>query len=221
MAILSTAIFLYPLYSSKFFACNRSLKSYLLLLRSCVTVLLCLPFFSEQAGSEESVRVPVTMFTDYLQHVRPRHFLQTFFFHCQNKWGLRNHVKEVFIMCVNLTPSIYGNSRLETNWGLALSLSSAYDSKLMGSTISHQGQNNSLRYHHLQLIQSTVSCLFLPMSDHILCVPGSPYLCSIPPLFGKSIVEEETHGDRLNLVALPFISSSLPSASRMLSLGPF
>lgn len=61
----------------------------------------------------------------------------------------------------------------------------------MGSEILHQGQGNSLRYYHLQLIQRTVICLFSLMSDHVLCVPGPPlYLSSIPPFFAKSIVEE-------------------------------
>lgn len=35
-------------------------------------------------------------------------------------------------MCVNFSPSIYGNSSLETSCGLALSLSSACDSRRMG-----------------------------------------------------------------------------------------
>lgn len=115
-------------------------------------------------------------------------------------------------MCVNFGPSIYGNSRLETNWGLALSLSSAYDNRLMGSEILHWGQGNSLRYHHLQLIQATASCLYSLMSDYVLCVPGPPlYLCSIPPLFGKSSVEEERDmAAGWTLAALPFVSISLP-----------
>lgn len=176
-----------------------------------VTVLLCLLFFLEQAGSEESVRVQVTVFTDYLQRARLWRFLQTLFFHCQNKWGHTNHLKEVFIMCINFSPSIYGNSRLETNWGLALRLSSAYDNRLMGSEILHQGQGNCLRYHHLQLIQGTANCLFSLMSDHVFCVPGPPlYLCSISLLFGRSSVEEKGMVAGWTLVALPFISSSLP-----------
>lgn len=116
-------------------------------------------------------------------------------------------------MCINFSPSIYGNSRLETNWGLALSLSGAYDSRLMGSKILHQSQGNSPRYHHLQLIQGTASCLFSLMNDPVLYVPGPPlYLCSIPPLFGKSNVEEERrHGGRLNTGCVAFhLSSVLP-----------
>lgn len=125
-------------------------------------------------------------------------------------------------MCVNFSPSIYGNSRLETNRGLALSLSSAYDSRLMGSEIWSQGQGNSLRDHHLQLIQGTASCSFSLVSDHVLCMPGPPlYLCSIPPLFGKSRVEEERDmAASGTLVALPFISSSLPPHIRNAGSGP-
>lgn len=114
-------------------------------------------------------------------------------------------------MCINFSSSIYGNSRLETNRGLALRWSGAYDSRPMGSEILHQGQGNSLRYLHLQLIQGIASCLFSLMSDRVLHVPGPLlYLCSIPPIFGKNSVEEET--DMVagwTLVALPFISGSL------------
>lgn len=137
------------------------------------------------------------------------------FFHCQSqqkKWGLTNLLKEVFTVYINFTPSIYGNSRLETYRRLALSLSDAYDSSLVGSQILHQGQGNSLRYLHLQLIQGTLCFLFSLMAEHAFHVPGPPmYLCSVLPLFGKSGVEEERDmATDWTLVAFPFISSSLP-----------
>lgn len=73
-----------------------------------------------------------------------------------------------------------------------------------GSEILPQHRVSSLKYHHLQSVQSTMSCLSL-VRDHVLCVPG-------PPLFGKSSVEEETHtAAGWTLLALPFISSSLRS----------
>lgn len=115
-------------------------------------------------------------------------------------------------MCVKFSPSIYRNSRLDTNRGLALSLSNICDSRLMGSETLHYRQGNSFRYPHLQLIEGTVRCLFSLRSDHVLCVPVSPlYLCSILPLFGKSSVEEKWDmAAGWTLVAFLFFSSSLP-----------
>lgn len=88
-------------------------------------------------------------------------------------------------MCVNFSPSIYGNSSLETNCGLALS----WSSRMMGQKYCSQLS----KHHHLQSVQGAMSCLSLLGDLSVLCAP----------VFGKSRHTQQQAGHCLHCLSSP------------------
>lgn len=99
-------------------------------------------------------------------------------------------------MCVNFSPSIYGNSRLETNSGLALRLSSACDSRMMGQKYCPSIESAAL------IPPSSVS------SGYNELLRG-PFLWVLPMYLCPSFWKEhwgggDTHSSRLDAACIAF-----------------